>query len=170
VLSADPAAAVALTVNGERVERTVSVRMLLSDFLRHELGLTGTHIGCEHGICGACTIMLDGRAARSCLTFAVQASGSDVRTIESLAKENGELHPLQEAFRDCHALQCGYCTPGMIMNVLSAFESGGELDLSDNGIREIISGNLCRCTGYQNIVAAVQQAAEMMAVKSGTPR
>jgi carbon-monoxide dehydrogenase small subunit len=169
VLSADPTATVALTVNGEKVERTVSVRMLLSDFLRHELGLTGTHVGCEHGICGACTIMLDGRAARSCLTFAVQASASDVRTIESLGGEDGELHPLQQAFGDCHALQCGYCTPGMIMNVLSAFESGRELDLSDTGIREILSGNLCRCTGYQNIVAAVRQAAEMMAVKSGTP-
>jgi carbon-monoxide dehydrogenase small subunit len=160
--SADPRLPVALTVNGEPVEREVSVRMLLSDFLRHELGLTGTHVGCEHGICGACTVILDGVAARSCLIFAVQASGAHVRTIESLADGNGKLHPLQQAFHDCHALQCGYCTPGMIMNILSRFETGGEIDLSDEGIREVISGNLCRCTGYQNIVAAVRQAAGAM--------
>ena len=163
--SADPKIGVALTVNGEDVSAEVSVRMLLSDFLRHELGLKGTHVGCEHGVCGACTVMIDGVAARSCLTFAVQASGTQVRTIESVAAEDGSLHPLQEAFRDCHALQCGYCTPGMIMNILSSFESGAPLDLSEDGIREIISGNLCRCTGYQNIVAAVRQAAETMAVK-----
>jgi aerobic-type carbon monoxide dehydrogenase small subunit (CoxS/CutS family) len=161
-VSADPRAPVTLTVNGEKVERTVSVRMLLSDFLRHELGLTGTHVGCEHGICGACTVMIDGRSARSCLTFAVQASGSEVRTIESLAAADGALHPLQQAFQDCHALQCGYCTPGMIMNILGAFEGERELDLSDQGIREMLSGNLCRCTGYQNIVAAVRQAAATM--------
>jgi carbon-monoxide dehydrogenase small subunit len=162
-VSADPRATVSLTVNGEKVAREVSVRMLLSDFLRHELGLTGTHVGCEHGICGACTVLIDGKSGRSCLTFAVQASGTEIRTIESLAGDDGALHPIQEAFQDCHALQCGYCTPGMIMNVLSYFESGQPLDLSDEGIREILSGNICRCTGYQNIVAAVRQAAHAMA-------
>jgi carbon-monoxide dehydrogenase small subunit len=161
--SADPKVRVALTVNGEAVEREVSVRMLLSDFLRHALGLTGTHVGCEHGVCGACTVIIDGKAGRSCLTFAVQASGHDIRTIESLAAEDGSLHPVQEAFHDCHALQCGYCTPGMIMNIVSHLESGAELDLSDDGIREVLSGNLCRCTGYQNIIAAVRQAATAMA-------
>jgi len=159
-VSNDPAALVKMTVNGQIVERTVSVRMLLSDFIRHEVGLTGTHVGCEHGTCGACTIIIDGRAARSCLTLAVQAEGADIRTIESVAEADGTLHPLQQAFQDCHALQCGYCTPGMIMNILSRLEEGGELDLSDDGVRELISGNLCRCTGYTNIVAAVQQAAK----------
>jgi aerobic-type carbon monoxide dehydrogenase small subunit (CoxS/CutS family) len=163
--SMDPTAIVELTVNGEAVSREVSTRMLLSDFLRHEIGLTGTHVGCEHGVCGACTVMIDGVSARSCLAFAVQASGAEVRTIESLAAEDGTLHPLQEAFRDCHALQCGYCTPGMIMNILSHFESGVPLDLSDEGIREVLSGNLCRCTGYQNIVAAVRQSADAMALR-----
>ncbi|MEJ6785150.1 (2Fe-2S)-binding protein [Aminobacter sp. Piv2-1] len=161
--SIDPKAAVALTVNGEAVSAEVSVRMLLSDFLRHELGLTGTHVGCEHGVCGACTVIIDGVAARSCLTFAVQASGAEVRTIESVAAEDGSLHPLQEAFRDCHALQCGYCTPGMIMNILSNLESDTPMDLSEEGIRDMLSGNLCRCTGYQNIVAAVRQAADALA-------
>ncbi|MCP4319209.1 MAG: (2Fe-2S)-binding protein [Hyphomicrobiales bacterium] len=149
-----------MTVNGETVEREVSVRMLLSDFLRHELGLTGTHVGCEHGVCGACTVMINGRSGRSCLTFAVQADGADIRTIESVADENGDLHTLQEAFRDCHALQCGYCTPGMIMNILSHLEADDEIDLSDEGIRELLSGNLCRCTGYANIIKAVRQAAD----------
>jgi carbon-monoxide dehydrogenase small subunit len=163
-VSADPKARVSLVVNGEKVEREVSVRMLLSDFLRHELGLKGTHVGCEHGICGACTVLIDGKAGRSCLTFAVQASGHDIRTIESLAAEDGTLHPLQQAFQDCHALQCGYCTPGMIMNIVSHFESGQKLDLSDEGVREVLSGNLCRCTGYHNIIAAVRQAAKDMSL------
>jgi aerobic-type carbon monoxide dehydrogenase small subunit (CoxS/CutS family) len=164
--SDDPKVSVKMVVNGESVAREVSVRLLLSDFLRHELGLTGTHVGCEHGICGACTIMLDGKAARSCLTFAVQAAGRDIRTIESLAGEDGSLHPLQQAFHDCHGLQCGYCTPGMIMNILSHFESGEKIDLSDAGVREILAGNLCRCTGYKNIIAAVRQAADDLAVKT----
>ncbi len=165
--SDDPRVSVKLTVNGEEVTREVSVRMLLSDFLRHELGLTGTHVGCEHGICGACTIVMDGKAARSCLTFAVQASGREIRTIESLADPDGTLHPLQQAFQDCHGLQCGYCTPGMIMNILSHLESDTEIDLSDAGVREILAGNLCRCTGYQNIIAAVRRAADHMAPKAG---
>lgn len=163
--TSDPMVSVSLSVNGEAVTREVSVRMLLSDFLRHEVGLTGTHVGCEHGVCGACTVMIDGAAARSCLTFAVQASGAQIRTIESVAADDGTLHPLQQAFQDCHALQCGYCTPGMIMNILSHFESGQPVDLSDEGIRNVLAGNLCRCTGYQAIVAAYKQAAERLAVR-----
>ena len=159
--SADPKAGVALTVNGVTVTREVSTRMLLSDFIRHSLRLTGTHVGCEHGVCGACTVMIDGRSARSCLTLAVQAEGADIRTIESEAKDDGSLSALQQAFQECHGLQCGYCTPGMIMNIRSHFDSGEELDLSDAGIRELISGNLCRCTGYANIVKAVRRAAEL---------
>ena len=159
--SADPKAEVTLTVNGVTVTREVSTRMLLSDFIRHGLRLTGTHVGCEHGVCGACTVLIDGRSARSCLTLAVQAEGADIRTIESEAKDDGSLSALQQAFQECHGLQCGYCTPGMIMNIRSHFDSGEELDLSDAGIRELISGNLCRCTGYANIVKAVRRAAEL---------
>jgi carbon-monoxide dehydrogenase small subunit len=162
VTSADPKASVTLTINGVKVTREVSVRMLLSDFLRHELGLKGTHVGCEHGVCGACTILINGKSARSCLTFAVQASGAEVRTVESLADRSGALHPLQQAFQECHGLQCGYCTPGMMMNIMSHLDSGEKLDLSDEGIREMLSGNLCRCTGYHNIIAAVRRAAELM--------
>jgi carbon-monoxide dehydrogenase small subunit len=158
--SADPTAEVTLTVNGVQVTREVSTRMLLSDFIRHGLGLTGTHVGCEHGVCGACTVMIDGRAARSCLTLAVQADGAEIGTIEGEANEDGSLSVLQEAFRDCHGLQCGYCTPGMIMNIRAHLDSGEQLDLTDEGIRELISGNLCRCTGYANIVKAVRLAAE----------
>lgn len=150
-----------MTINGVTLTRQVSTRMLLSDFIRHGLRLTGTHVGCEHGVCGACTIMIDGRAARSCLTFAVQADGAEIRTIESEEKDDGTLSALQQAFQECHGLQCGYCTPGMIMNIRSHFDSGEELDLSDDGIRELISGNLCRCTGYANIVKAVRRAAEL---------
>ena len=156
---------VTIDVNGVKRSGHVTARTSLVDWLREHLNLTGTHIGCEHGICGACSVMLDGAAARSCLAFAVQVSGSEVRTIESLAAEDGTLHPLQQAFQDCHALQCGYCTPGMIMNILSHFESQRRLDLSDEGIREMLSGNLCRCTGYRNIVAAVRQAAATMSLK-----
>ena len=158
--AADPTQTIRLTVNNQVVEHEVSVRMLLSDFLRHELGLTGTHVGCEHGICGACTIIIDGAAARSCLTFAVQVDGAEIRTIESVANSDGQLHPIQQALHDCHGLQCGYCTPGMIMNVLSHFEAHERIDTSDEAIREMISGNLCRCTGYANIVRAVRQAVE----------
>jgi len=159
--SSDPRATVTLSINGVEVTREVSTRMLLSDFLRHGVGLTGTHVGCEHGVCGACTVMIDGRAARSCLTLAVQADGAQVQTIEGEANEDGSLSELQQAFRECHALQCGYCTPGMIMNIRAHFESEDELDLSDDGIRDLISGNLCRCTGYANIIKAVRRAAEL---------
>jgi carbon-monoxide dehydrogenase small subunit len=160
--SDDPRVDVALTVNGDPVSRTVSVRMLLSDFLRHELGLTGTHVGCEHGVCGCCTVLIDGKAGRSCLTLAVQANGTEIRTIESVAGADGALHPIQQAFKECHALQCGYCTPGMVMNILARFEEPYPIDLSDEGIRDLLSGNLCRCTGYINIIAAVRRAAELL--------
>ena len=160
--SEDPRVEVSLTVNGHPVKRTVSVRLLLSDFLRHELGLTGTHVGCEHGVCGCCTVHIDGKAGRSCLTLAVQANDCNIRTIEDVAADNGALHPVQQAFKECHALQCGFCTPGMVMNVLSRFEEREPLDLSEDGIRDLLSGNLCRCTGYINIIAAVRRAAELL--------
>ena len=161
-VSNDPTLEVSLTVNGEPVRRTVSVRMLLSDFLRHELGLTGTHVGCEHGICGCCTVLIDGKSGRSCLTLVAQADGAEVTTIEALAPDDSELHAIQQAFKECHALQCGFCTPGMIMNIFGRFNEPEALDLSDDGIRTMLSGNLCRCTGYVNIVAAVRKAAQLL--------
>jgi len=147
---------VAITVNGSKVERTAEPRLLLSDFLRHELGLTGTHVGCEHGVCGACTVLLDGEAVRSCLLFAVQADGHAVETVEGLAT-NGDLHPLQAAFHETHALQCGFCTPGFLMTLVPFLREHPAP--SEREIREALSGNLCRCTGYKNIVDAVALAA-----------
>ena len=149
--------AIELCVNGREVRETVPVRLLLSDFLRGTLGLTGTHVGCEHGVCGCCTILLDGDPVRSCLLFAVQVAGHDVTTVEGLAAENGRLHPLQEAFKEEHALQCGFCTPGFLITLVPFLERNP--NPSDSEIREAISGNLCRCTGYQNIVKAVKKAA-----------
>ena len=160
--SSDPRVPVSLTVNGEKVEHEVSPRLLLSDFIRHELRLTGTHVGCEHGVCGCCTVIIDGRAGRSCLAFAVQVDGAEVRTIESVAGPGGELHPIQQAFRECHGLQCGYCTPGFVMAILNYLEEEPEPDLSEDAVREVLSGNLCRCTGYKNIVAAFRRSAELM--------
>ena len=160
--SPDPRVAVSMTVNGERVAREVSPRMLLSDFIRHELGLTGTHVGCEHGVCGCCTVIIDGKAGRSCLAFAVQADGADIRTIESMAGPDGALHPVQRAFRECHGLQCGYCTPGFVMSIVDYLEDNPDPDLSEDAIREVLSGNLCRCTGYKNIVAAFRRSAALM--------
>jgi aerobic carbon-monoxide dehydrogenase small subunit len=151
---------VVITVNGTRHERVVPVRMLLSDFLRHELRLTGTHVGCEHGVCGCCTVQIDGRAARSCLTLAVQCHGAEVKTVESLAEADGELHPVQQAFRERHALQCGFCTPGFLMTVEAFLRENPRSDFTEGEIREAISGNLCRCTGYTNIVDAVKLAGE----------
>ena len=148
--------AITITVNGRKREATVPARMLLSDCLRHTLGLPGTHVGCEHGVCGACTVMMDGRTVRSCLTFAVQADGSQLTTIEGLANES-QLHPIQEAFWEEHGLQCGFCTPGMLMaanELLSANPNP-----SDDEIREAISGNLCHCTGYTQIINAIRSAA-----------
>ena len=148
---------IACTVNGAEIEREVDARTSLADFLRRDLGLTGTHVGCEHGVCGACTVLLDGRSVRACLLFAVQANGKAVTTVEALAAD-GKLNPLQAAFRAHHALQCGFCTPGFLMtlsDVLSGTPEPTEADL-----REVLSGNLCRCTGYQNIVDAALAAAQ----------
>jgi carbon-monoxide dehydrogenase small subunit len=156
----DPRVSVTMTVNGRKVERTIDARMLLSDFLRHEVGLTGTHVGCEHGVCGACTVLLDGKAVRSCIIFAAQAHGHDVRTVESLGTPK-EMHPLQLAFREEHALQCGFCTPGFLMTLVPFLEENP--DPTDEEIRTALSGNLCRCTGYQNIVKAVKKAGKAMA-------
>lgn len=152
--------AIRVTINGRVYEREVDVRLLLSDFLRHELHLTGTHVGCEHGVCGACTVLLNGEPVRSCLLFAVQVDGQSIETVEGLASGEEELHPLQRAFWEKHGLQCGYCTPGMLM-VLKAFLAEHP-NPSEEEIREAISGNLCRCTGYQNIVDAALYAAELM--------
>ena len=150
-------AKVAVTVNGRRFEREVEPRLLLSDFLRHDLGLTGTHVGCEHGVCGACTILLDGEPVRSCLLLAIQADGREIATVESLSSGQEALHPLQEAFRTCHGLQCGFCTPGFLMTLLPFLEENP--NPTEPEIRAAISGNLCRCTGYQHIVDAVLLAA-----------
>jgi aerobic-type carbon monoxide dehydrogenase small subunit (CoxS/CutS family) len=146
-----------LDVNGRRTDADVEPRTLLSDFLRHELGLTGTHVGCEHGVCGACTVQVDGEPVRSCLMFAVQADGRSVRTVEALAEDGGALHPLQQAFHEHHALQCGFCTPGFLMS-LEPFVRDRP-DASEDEIRAALAGNLCRCTGYEGIVEAVRQAA-----------
>jgi aerobic-type carbon monoxide dehydrogenase small subunit (CoxS/CutS family) len=145
-------------INGRPYARDVEPRLLLSDFIRHEAGLTGTHVGCEHGVCGACTVQLDGDAVRSCLLLAVQAHGRRVRTVEGMTDglPAGELHPLQQAFQDLHALQCGFCTPGILMSIEQTLSEDREL--SDTEIREALAGNLCRCTGYQNVVAAVALA------------
>lgn len=147
---------ITVTVNGIRHEQRVEPRRLLSDFLRHDLELTGTHVGCEHGVCGACTVHLDGEPVRSCLIFAVQTDGREVRTVESLGTEDA-LHPLQRAFREAHAVQCGFCTPGMLMTLVTFLDENPAP--SERQIREALGGNLCRCTGYQNIVAAVELAA-----------
>jgi carbon-monoxide dehydrogenase small subunit len=149
--------AVSVTVNARRYEREVEPRLLLSDFLRHELGLTGTHVGCEHGVCGACTVLLDGEAVRSCLLFAVQVDGRTLRTVEGLAPASGGaavLDPLQRAFQDAHGLQCGFCTPGILMSLLPFLEQNPRP--SRDQIRHALTGNLCRCTGYQKIVDAVE--------------
>jgi len=151
---------ISLTVNGQTYERQVEPRLLLSDFLRHELGLSGTHVGCEHGVCGACTILFDGQPIRSCLAFAVQANGHNLTTVEGLAQSQTELHPIQQAFWEAHGLQCGFCTPGILMTLVPFLEENPSPSEAD--IREAISGNLCRCTGYQHIVDAVKLAAEKM--------
>jgi carbon-monoxide dehydrogenase small subunit len=147
---------VRVTVNGEAREATVEPRLTLADFLRDRCQLTGTHLGCEHGVCGSCTVLLDGAAVRSCLVFAVQADGAEVTTVEGLADRDGQLSPVQQAFRDCHGLQCGFCTPGFVVSVTALLRDCP--DPTDEQIREGLSGNLCRCTGYQGIIAAVRQA------------
>lgn len=150
--------AINFTINGKERTAEVEPRLLLADFLRQDLGLTGTHVGCEHGVCGACTILLDGKPVRSCLMFAVQADGHAIQTVESLAESPDQLHPLQEAFREAHALQCGFCTPGFLMTLIPYLQENPHPN--EGEIREAISGNICRCTGYQHIVDAVKLAAE----------
>jgi aerobic-type carbon monoxide dehydrogenase small subunit (CoxS/CutS family) len=149
-----------VSVNGTTYRRTTDSRMLLSDFLRHELRLAGTHVGCEHGVCGACTILLDGVAVRSCLMLAVQANGHELSTIEGLAGKANALNPIQQAMHEHHGLQCGYCTPGILMT-MTAFLKENPSPSEDN-VREALSGNICRCTGYQNIVDAMMAAAEAL--------
>jgi len=148
---------VKLTVNGQAREATVEPRVTLADFLREQLRLTGTHLGCEHGVCGACTVLVDGAAVRSCLMFAVQADGAEVTTIEGIGSPDGGLSAVQSAFRDCHGLQCGFCTPGFVVSVTAFLRD--HPNPTDPEIREALSGNLCRCTGYQGILNAVRQAA-----------
>jgi carbon-monoxide dehydrogenase small subunit len=150
---------ISVTVNGTVYKREVEPRLLLSDFLRHDLGLMGTHVGCEHGICGACTIIFDGEAVRSCLIFAIQANGHDIRTVESLGTPEN-LHPLQESFHEKHGLQCGFCTPGILMTVVPFLEQHPHPTREE--IRDAIDGNICRCTGYEKIIEAVSDAAEKM--------
>ena len=147
-----------VSVNGRVYERTVPVRLSLADFIRDHLHLTGTHIGCEHGVCGACTISLNGRSARSCLTLAVQADGAEITTIEGLRSGDGTRHPMQEAFHQHFALQCGYCTPGMLITAIELLQDNP--DPSEQEVREALSGNICRCTGYQAIVDAVLSVAQ----------
>jgi len=151
---------ITVTVNENEYTRAVEPRMLLSDFLRHELGLTGTHVGCEHGVCGACTILFDGESTRSCLMFAIQADGHSITTVEGLASDKDNLHPLQQSFWEAHGLQCGYCTPGILMTMIPFLKQNP--NPTEDEIRHALSGNLCRCTGYQHIVDAVRLAAEKM--------
>lgn len=150
---------VRVEINGQARTMSVPARRLLSDAIRNELGLTGTHVGCEHGVCGCCTVLVDDVPVRSCLMFAVAAEGRSIRTVEGLAAADGTLHPVQEAFRECHGLQCGFCTPGFLMTATALLERHPAP--TDEQITEAIAGNLCRCTGYQNITAAVQRAAEL---------
>jgi carbon-monoxide dehydrogenase small subunit len=157
---------ITLTVNGSAVTREVPVRLTLADFLRHELELTGTHLGCEHGVCGACTVLVDGRTARSCLMLAVQADGASVQTIEGMARD-GALTPLQQAFIDHHGLQCGFCTPGVLATLTELLAANS--DPSETEVRDWLSGNLCRCTGYQGIVDAALAAAKALREKGGAP-
>ena len=154
---------ISLTVNGDDVSREVPVRMTLADFLRHELELTGTHLGCEHGVCGACTILMNGRTARSCLTLAVQADGQSIETIEGMA-DGDDLSPLQQAFIDQHGLQCGFCTPGMLATITELLNTIP--DPTEQEVREWLSGNACRCTGYQGIVDAALAAAKTLREKA----
>jgi carbon-monoxide dehydrogenase small subunit len=150
---------VRLTVNGAAYDIRVPARRLLSDALRHDLGLTGTHVGCEHGVCGACTVLLDGEPVRSCLMFAVSAVDARITTVEGLTEPDGRLGPVQQAFKDCHGLQCGFCTPGFLTTITAGLEENP--DPTREEARQMIAGNLCRCTGYQNIVASVLQAAAL---------
>lgn len=162
-LMANTMHSITVTINGQTYVRTVEARMLLTDFIRHEIGLKGTHVGCEHGVCGACTILINGSPQRACLVLAVQADGQSLETVESLGTTDN-LHPLQVAFHEAHGLQCGYCTPGFLMTLKPWLEENP--DPTEHEIRTVLSGNLCRCTGYQHIVDAVKLAAEMSKTKS----
>jgi aerobic carbon-monoxide dehydrogenase small subunit len=164
----EPLLDVTLHVNGQVRRARVPARRLLSDALRHDLGLTGTHVGCEHGVCGACTVLLDGEPVRSCLMLAVSAEGHAITTVEGLAPGDGTLSPVQQAFHECHGLQCGFCTPGFLTTI-TAFVAENPAPTRDDA-REAISGNLCRCTGYQNIVASVLRAAELAREITGEVR
>ena len=155
---------ISCVVNGQRYEVSVPVRRLLTDFLRHDLGLTGTHVGCEHGVCGACTVMVDGDMARGCLMLAVQADGAEITTIEGLTPDDGTLHPVQEALSETHGLQCGFCTPGFVVRVVNLLDENPNPTREE--IVEEISGNICRCTGYQGIIAGVELAVQKIAGKS----
>jgi aerobic carbon-monoxide dehydrogenase small subunit len=159
---------VTLTVNGVPMAVSVPARRLLSDLLRHDLRLTGTHVGCEHGVCGACTVLLDGLPIRSCLAFAVSVDGHEITTIEGLAATDGTLHPVQQGFREQHGLQCGFCTPGFVMSACGFLAEHPDPD--EDEIREGMSGNLCRCTGYAGILAAVKQAAVVLRGSGADPR
>ena len=160
----EPLHRVRLSVNGVAHEVEVPARRLLSDALRHDLRLTGTHVGCEHGVCGSCTVLLDGRPVRSCLLFAVSAVDAEITTVEGLTRPDGSLSPVQQAFGECHGLQCGFCTPGFLTTITAELERTPAPSREE--AREMVSGNLCRCTGYQNIVAAVLRAAELRAEAS----
>jgi carbon-monoxide dehydrogenase small subunit len=159
---------ITVTVNGTRRTASAPARRLLSDFLRHDLRLTGTHVGCEHGVCGCCTVLLDGEPVRSCLIFAVSVQGRELTTVEGLAAEDGRLHPIQQAFQDEHGLQCGFCTPGFVMSACGFLADDPDPD--DDQIREGMAGNLCRCTGYTGILAAVKQAAGALRASGADPR
>ena len=156
---------VTLTLNGQKVSGEAESRTLLTDFLRHEIGLTGTHVGCEHGVCGCCTVLIDGVAARSCLTLAMQADGRTVQTVESLAGPDGKLNPLQDAFRTHHALQCGFCTPGILMSFTDYLKRNP--DPSEAEVREVLGGHICSCTGYDGLIKAVLAAAKTMREAKG---
>ncbi|WP_222268100.1 (2Fe-2S)-binding protein [Modestobacter marinus] len=163
---------ISVVVNGVPREATVPVRRLLSDVLRHDLGLTGTHVGCEHGVCGACTVLLDGQPTRSCLVLGVQADGHRVTTVEGLSRSDHQggqvLHPVQEAFRECHALQCGFCTPGFLTTIAAGLDTRDATQpITDAEVDELVGGNLCRCTGYANIRKACRHAAEAMRAATG---
>ena len=156
-INKDQRVRIKLTLNGRALSAEAEPRLLLSDFLRHSLGATGTHVGCEHGVCGCCTVLIDGSAVRSCLTLAMQVEGRDVHTVESLAAPDGTLNPLQQAFQNHHALQCGFCTPGILMSFTDYLKRNPQP--SEAGVREVLSGHLCRCTGYAGIVSALMEAA-----------
>ena len=156
---------ISLSVNGKRYEREVETRLTLADFLRHELELTGTHLGCEHGVCGACTVLFNGISARSCLTFAVQADGCEITTVEGLAAPDGELNVLQRAFQENHGLQCGFCTPGMLMTLTELLRDNP--NPTEDEVRDVLTGNLCRCTGYTGIIKAALDAAQRVRAERG---